>query len=164
MREFSDETVSQLVEQLNKVAGGVPSSQVGKAGQPSEVTIREAMIETAFLVAAVDGNVSDIEVMQFADTVESLFGADGDPKAILSAMAKRLETEGWDKRAKSVARALDGTGRGEQAYRLAVAVAFVDDVVEHAEVAALDVLSRSLEVPEDRAHEIMGEVRKELFG
>jgi hypothetical protein len=72
MREFSDETVSQLVEQLNKVAGGVPSSQVGKAGQPSEVTIREAMIETAFLVAAVDGNVSDIEVMQFADTVESV--------------------------------------------------------------------------------------------
>lgn len=164
MREFSEETISQLVEQLNKVTGGVPSSQVGRAGDPSEVTIREAMIETAFLVAAVDGNVSDIEVMQFADTVETLFGADGEAKEILSAMAKRLDSEGWDKRAKSVARALDGSGRGEQAYRLAVAVAFVDDVVEHAEIAALDVLARSLEVPEDRAHEIMGEVRKELFG
>jgi len=164
VREFSEDTVAQLVEQLNKVTQGSPVSQAKPREEASEVTIREAMIETAFLVAAVDGNISDIEVMQFAETVESLFGANGDPKEILQAMAKRLDGEGWDARAKSVARALAGTGRGEQAYRLAVAVAFVDDVVEHAEVAALDLLATALEVGDTRAHEIMAEVRKELFG
>jgi tellurite resistance protein len=65
---------------------------------------------------------------------------------------------------KTIASILAGTEHAEQAYRLAASVAFVDDHVEHAEAAALDSFARALGIDDGRAHEIMREVRAELFG
>ena len=166
MRELAPETMAQLVEQLNDIAAGSPAAQAAKPGAGDDVGVREALVEIAFLVAAVDGEVSPLEVAQFGGAIEAAFGDDNDldVKAMLAQMASRLEAEGWDKRMKAVARALAGSKDAESAYRIAVGVAFVDDDVAHAEAAALEAFARALGVSDDRAHAIMGEVREELFG
>lgn len=165
MREFAPDTMAQLVEQLNKIAPSTTTETTAAKGPGADVKVKEAIVEIAFLVAAVDGEVTALEVAQFGEAVDAAFGdAETNPKELLAAMASRLESEGWDKRAKAVTRALAGTDHAERAYRIAVSVAFVDDDVAHAEAAALDSIARGLGVSDDRTHEIMSEVRKELFG
>ena len=165
MRELAPETMAQLVEQLNDIAAGTSAEQAAKAGAGDDVGVREALVEIAFLIAAVDGDVSPLEVAQFGEAIEAAFGdGDVDVKAMLATMSSRLESEGWEKRMKAVARALAGSQNAERAYRIAVGVAFVDDDVAHAEAAALEAFARALGVSDERAHAIMGEVREELFG
>jgi tellurite resistance protein len=165
MHELAPETMAQLVEQLNDIAKGTPAAQAAKQAAGDDVGAREALVETAFLIAAVDGEVSPLEVAQFGEAIEAAFGDgnDLDVKAMLAKMASRLEAEGWEKRMKAVARAASGT-HAEGAYRIAVGVAFIDDDVAHAEAAALEAFARALGISDDRAHAIMGEVREELFG
>jgi tellurite resistance protein len=166
MRELAPESMTQLVEQLNKIAAGSSAAQAAQPGEGGEVAVRDAFVETAFLIAAVDGEVSALELGQFGGAIDAAFGDgnDLDATAMLTQMSKRLEGEGWDKRMKAVARALEGSDHAETAYRIAVGVAFVDDSVAHAEAAALEALGRALGLSDDRAHAIMGEVRNELFG
>ena len=165
MREFAPETMAQLVEQLNRIPPGTGTDTTAAKGPGADVSVKEALVEVAFLIAAVDGDVAALEVAQFGEAVEAAFGGeDVDPKALLAAMAARLEAEGWDKRAKAVSRSLAGTEHAERAYRIAVSVAFVDDDVAHAEAAGLDSLARGLGVSDERTHTIMSEVRRELFG
>ena len=166
MRELAPETMAQLVDQLNKLAKSTTAADAAKPGSGVDVAFRQALVEIAFLVAAVDGEVSTLEIAQFGDAIDAAFGAgsDEDASALLKECAARLEKEGWDKRMKAVARALEGSGHGEAAYRIAVGVAFVDDTVAHAEAAALEALARALDVTDERAHAIMAEVREELFG
>jgi len=164
MRELAPETMAQLVEQLNDIAMGTSAEQAAKPGAGDDVDVREALVEIAFLIAAVDGEVSPLEVAQFGEAIESAFGeSDVDVKAMLAKMSSRLEAEGWDKRMRAVARSLAGKN-AERAYRIAVGVAFIDDDVAHAEAAALEAFANNLGVSDDRAHAIMGEVREELFG
>ncbi len=166
MRELAAETMAQLVDQLNKIGKGTTTEETAKPGAGDDVAIREALLETAFLVAAVDGEVSTLEIAQFGDALDAALGdsTDRDASSLLKELSTRLEREGWDKRMKAVARAIEGTPHAEAAYRVAVGVAFVDDTVAHAEAAALEALARALGVADDRAHAIMSEVRKELFG
>jgi len=166
MREFAPETMAQLADQLNKIAKGTSAGDAAKPGDGDDVDMRQALVETAFLVAAVDGEVSTLEIAQLSEAVESALGseADQDVSALMKGFSDRLAAEGWDKRMKAVARALAGSDHAESAYRIAVGVAFVDDHVAHAEAAALEALARALGIADDRAHALMGDVRKELFG
>jgi hypothetical protein len=50
------------------------------------------------------------------------------------------------------------------AFRLAAAVAFVDDHVAHAEAAAIDALAAVLDLSRDVSQQILNEVRDTLFG
>ena len=74
MRELAPETMAQLVEQLNDIAMGTPAAQAAKPGAGDDVGVREALVEIAFLIAAVDGEVSPLEVAQFGEAIESAFG------------------------------------------------------------------------------------------
>lgn len=172
MRELAPETIAQLALQLNDIAAGSPTAQAAKPGAGDDVGFREALVEAAFLMAAVDGNVSPLEIAQFGDAIEAAYGDknDLDVKVLLEQMSRRLEADGWDKRMNAVVRAANGSTdvRGSHnavaVYRIAVAVAFVDDNVAHAEAAALAAFARALGISDERAHAIMGEVRQELFG
>lgn len=157
---------ADLARQLQKATAALPTETAVAAAEGAAITPREAVLEAMFLVAAVDGHVSTLEVAQFAEGVEAVLGADadGDVQALVRKMADRLSEEGWQKRLASVERALVGTEHAEQAYRLAASVAFVDDAIEHAEAAALEALAGAFGISDDRAHAIMGEVRAELFG
>jgi tellurite resistance protein len=166
MRELSPEIAEQLREQLERAALGRPARTFGDGAAGAAGSPAEGVVEAMFLLAAVDGRVTTLEVAQFAEGVETVLGADApaDIEELVKSLAARLATEGWDRRLAAVKQSLAGSSLAETAYRLAAAVAFVDDVIEHAEAAALEALASALGIGEERAAAILREVRADLFG
>src|SRR5688572_11111220 len=102
----------------------------------------EATVEAMFLMAAVDGEVSEQELAQLAASVDAFASIDTngarrvDTGTLLVAMNDKLEKDGWNKRLASVAERLREPEARTFAFRLAAGVAFVDDHVAHSEAAA----------------------------
>jgi len=125
-----------------------------------------SVLEAMFLMAAADGEVSKEEMQRFADSIESVVegASEADLEGMLAEMSALLEEEGRERRSRAVAKALKGKPAAEIAFRLATAVAFVDDAVAPEESNLLDEMAMAMDISNDRAHEIMSEVHRELFG
>jgi tellurite resistance protein len=132
----------------------------------------EATVEAMFLMAAVDGELGEEELAQLAASVDAFAELDNpdDPNkkkvdvgAMLVALNKKLEDEGWTKRLASVASRLKDRESRAFAFRLAAGVAFVDDMVAHAEAAALEAMAAALSISADESQEILYDVRETLF-
>lgn len=156
MRQLSDERVEKLKRIRDRSALSLEDA----------VTEGPFILEAVFLMAAADGEVSPEEIERFADSVGSIVrgASDVDVERMLDEMNSLLEEEGWDRRARAVSKALKGRPGAEVAFRLATAVAFVDDSVAQAESQALDDMAMDLGISHERAHAIMSEVHDELFG
>jgi hypothetical protein len=162
---------------IKKVAKGLSATQAADAfvrarEDPTSVSAQqrgkadefEATVEAMFLMAAVDGDLSEL-----AASVDAFSSLDGkgprlDAGRLLVTLNDKLESEGWNKRLASVAERLrDGESRAF-AFRLAAGVAFADDVVAHAEAAALEALASALDIAAEESQEILYDVRDSLFG
>ncbi len=128
----------------------------------------EAVVEIMFLVAAVDGEVAELELDQLRKSVRELASvgvlAAVEPDALIPTLADRLASEGWSARMHAASAALTAPEVRQLAYRLGAGVAFVDDHVESAEAAALDSLAKTFGLSDDESHAILVEVQKTLFG
>lgn len=129
----------------------------------------DATIEGMFLMAAVDGAVAGQEVDQLAATMQAMLDTRErrgpfDIDATLVELSRRLERDGWTARLDEVARRLRTEESRSFAFRLAAAVAFVDDHVAHAEAAAIDALAAALGLSNDVSQQILHDVRDTLFG
>jgi hypothetical protein len=129
----------------------------------------EAILEAMFLMAAVDGQIADDEVGQLAASVQAIVDTTGgklklDLVPAMEELGTRLARDGWKGRLDTLARRLRSEESRTFAFRLAAAVAFVDDNVVHAEAAAIDALAGALGIPADDSQRILGEVQEELFG
>jgi hypothetical protein len=129
----------------------------------------DATIEAMFLMAAVDGAVAGLEVSQLAATMQAMLDTRErrgpiDLDATLVDLSRRLERDGWTARLDDVARRLRTEESRSFAFRLAAAVAFVDDHVAHAEAAAIDALAAALALSSDVSQQILHDVRDTLFG
>jgi tellurite resistance protein len=167
---------------IKKVAKGLSARQAVDAfvrarEDPSSVSFDErgqadefeATVEAMFLMAAVDGDLSEQELAQLAASVDGFASIDAghrtvDAGALLSTLNDKLEKEGWNQRLASVAERLRGSEARTFAFRLAVGVAFVDDHVAHSEAAALEALASALHISSEESQEIMYDVRDSLFG
>ena len=168
---------------IKKLARGLSASQAADAfvraredpasvssvekGQAAEF---EATVEAMFLMAAVDGEISEQELAQLSASVDAFSSLDTrgprrvEAGPLLSAMNDRLEKDGWNQRLASVAERLQGQEARTFAFRLAAGVAFVDDHVGHAEAAALEALASAFHISSDESQEILYDVRDSLFG
>jgi hypothetical protein len=129
----------------------------------------EAILEAMFLMAAVDGQIAPDEVGQLAASVQAILDTTGgtlklDLGPAMDELGVRLARDGWKGRLDTLARRLGSEESRSFAFRLAAAVAFVDDNVVHAEAAAIDALAGALGIPADDSQRILGEVQEELFG
>jgi len=129
----------------------------------------EAILEAMFLMAAVDGQIADDEVGQLAASVQAIVDTTGgklklDLVPAMDELGARLARDGWKGRLDTLAKRLVSEESRTFAFRLAAAVAFVDDNVVHAEAAAIDALAGALGIPADDSQRILGEVQEELFG
>jgi hypothetical protein len=129
----------------------------------------EAILEAMFLMAAVDGDIAPDEVGQLAASVQAIVDTSGgdyklDLGPALDELAARLKRDGWKVRLDTLARRLPTQESRAFAFRLAAAVAFIDDNVVHAEAAAIDALSAALVLSGDESQRILAEVQEELFG
>ncbi|HEX9297521.1 MAG TPA: hypothetical protein VF881_16880 [Polyangiaceae bacterium] len=159
MRQLSPERVDKLKHISRESRRPAAASGDAMADAPF-------IVEAMFLMAAADGQITTGEIQRFADSVTTILGdvSESDLEGMLSEMNSALEEEGWDRRARAVGRALKGGPGAEMAFRLATAVAFIDDSVTAEESVAFDEMATAMEIPADRAHEIMSEVHRQLFG
>lgn len=127
----------------------------------------EAIAELMFLLAAVDGEVAEIELGQLRKSLRELSEvgvlAAIDADVLVPAFATRLSDEGWSSRMHAAAATITTPDVQRLAYRLAAGVAFVDDRVEAAESAALDSLAKTFEIEGEESHQILVEVQERLF-
>src|SRR6478735_11026656 len=148
MRELSAEKIDKL-KAMSEGAG------LDEGGSDAS-----SILEAMFLMAAADGEVSPEEMQHFANSMESIMegASEADLEGTLADMSALLQEEGWERRSRAVAKALKGKPAAEIAFRLATAVAFVDDAVAPEESNALDEMAMEMDISNDRAHEIMSEV------
>jgi tellurite resistance protein len=168
-------------ERLAKLAGGLSVDDAARAyarrtqgatldgEERAKADELDATIEAMFLMAAVDGSVAGQEVAQLAAMMQAMFDTRDrqgpiDLDATLIDLSRRLERDGWTARLDDVTRRLRTDESRSFAFRLAAAVAFVDDHVAHAEAAAIDALAASLNLSRDVSQQILSEVRDTLFG
>ena len=165
---------------IQRVAKGLSAKQAADAfvrarEDPASVSPRdldkaaefEATVEAMFLMAAVDGDLSDNELAQLAASVDAFAELGGKKKVdagpLLVKMNALLEKEGWNARLAAVAGRLRVPESRAFAFRLAAGVAFVDDHVAHAEAAALEAFASALQIGSDESQEILYDVRESLF-
>jgi tellurite resistance protein len=129
----------------------------------------EATVEAMFLMAAVDGDLGAEELAQLAASVDAFSSLEGsqprnvDTPALLGVLNDKLAKDGWNKRLAAVAARLRDHESRAFAFRLAAGVAFVDDIVAHAEAAALEAMASALTISADESQEILYDVREALF-
>lgn len=170
-----------LGKRIEKIATGVSVADAirayvkrrtldGEAVDPVDEERQEvlAIVEVMFLMAAVDGHISDVELMQMAASVQALrdiHSIEGlDLKVTLDQLNQALADDGWTERVHRAASRLRTPDARTFAFRLAAAVAFVDDHVRHAEAAALANLQRELGLEKREADALLEDVHEMLFG
>ncbi len=126
-----------------------------------------AIVEIMFLMAAVDGEISEEEIQQLHASIEAL----ADMRAaklnlgeVFDTLNAKLGNEGWKRRLEDATSRLHTPDAKPFAFRLAAGVAFADDFVAHAEAAAIDALANALELGRDDSQTILREVHETLFG
>lgn len=149
---------------MSSVQGTVP------APDPETETQEEllAIIEVMFLMAAVDGEISDQEVEELQASVYALSDMRAvDPielDATMKQLNAKLEAEGWKARLDDAASRIRAPEAKSFAFQLAAGVAFVDDFVAHAEAAAIDSLARALGLSKDESQALLRDVHETIFG
>lgn len=125
-------------------------------------------LEAMFLMAAVDGSVSDAELTRVRATFEKLVVTAGDTTrldfgALLDGFRQALEKDGWQARLASVAARIPTLDGRALAFKLASAVAFVDDQVESAEAAGIEALAAAFGLDADQSQELLKQAFDEVF-
>lgn len=98
----------------------------------------EAVVTSAFVIAAADGSASDREYDALLDRLELLGDVDRDRiDELLATEANELEANGFDARIARVGDLIDGRDAAEAVFVVAMAIALADDEVssEEREVA-----------------------------
>lgn len=132
------------------------------AEQEAAASALFGFLGAAFLVAAADGCVSDLEVKQFADVLGVLSGGVLTPPTVEDATddwAALLAEDGYETSLQGLGEVLVGEDR-KLAYEIACGVAVADGVVTHEEDAVLLDLARTLQLHEAEAASIRGDVER----
>lgn len=126
-----------------------------------------AIVEVMFLMAAVDGEISDEEVDELRASVYALsdMRAVGDIRLdeTMKSLGEKLAQDGWKTRLREAASRIRAPEAKCFAFQLAAGVAFVDDFVAHAEAAAIDSLAQALGLEKEESQGLLREVHETLF-
>lgn len=170
----------ELDDRLKKIATGMSVAnaidaymeQLAEAGAPVDpqrerVDELLAIVEVMFLMAAVDGEISDEEVDELRASVHALQDMQTVGEIRLDEtmrdLAKKLAVDGWNARLRDAASRIRAPEAKEFAFQLAAGVAFVDDFVAHAEAAAIDSLAQALGLDKEESQALLREVHETLF-
>lgn len=127
-----------------------------------------AIIEVMYLMAAVDGEISDDEVQELQASVHALADMQAveplELESTMRALGEKLESDGWTARLHDAASRIHAPDAKEFAFQLAAGVAFVDDFVAHAEAAAIDSLGSALGLDPEKTQRLLRDVHETIFG
>lgn len=171
----------KLEERLEKIATGMSVSdaigsymdELEANGTPVDDPAAEAraemmaIVEVMFLMAAVDGEVSEDEIRELRASLQAIRDMNELPgfelEAVLEELGEQLAAEGWKQRLEKAAAAIKAPEARSFAFQLAASVAFVDDFVAHAEAAAIDSLAQAFGFEKEESQDLLREVHENLF-
>ena len=124
-----------------------------------------ALFEAAYLMMAADGKVKNVEREVLKEALEVVTDSKVRGvyiEAMLDGAARRLATEGMERRVEAVVASLrEDTVLAEIAFVLCGAVALADGVVHEKEQALLDALSDGLGISREKAKALVDEIGQE---
>jgi len=168
------------IERLRAAKRGVPANVAGAApvlrrqleaeqqGTAAEVTEADriqarrllAILEIAFLAAAADGELSDVEIVNLGNSISSWLGGEISVEniaTVLDRFAAVFADQGFEARLGFAAEALDPEGARE-AYTLSCILLACDTDVREEELGALGDIADALQIPEEEAQARFDEI------
>jgi hypothetical protein len=121
----------------------------------------DVLLELAYLMTAADGRLADAELAAYRQIVASIRGAapsEADVSALLERFGGTVEKSEIEARVRAIAPTLPADLR-ELAFKLAIGLALVDDDAHDAENELVGVFFTALDLAEERADALAGEVR-----
>lgn len=132
------------------------------AANEAQATEFGAFVETAYLIAAADGNVSDNEAQRLAHGISQLTQGritDQQIQDHMQAAASRLQNEGRDGRIQSVASVISDPGLRRATLLAGCGVAWLDRGVGEKEGLTLQALARAFDIPINELHQLMAQAK-----
>lgn len=120
----------------------------------------EAVVTSAFLIAAADGAASEQEYDALLDRLEILGGVERDKiDELLTAASSELEASGFEPRIARVGELVGDKEGAEAAFRVAMAVALADDEVSGEERELALQLAAGMGIPGVDLDAVLAELR-----
>lgn len=132
------------------------------AANEAQATEFGAFVETAYLIAAADGNVSDSEAQRLAHGISQLTQGritDQQIQDHMQAAASRLQSEGRDGRIRAVASVIADPGLRRATLLAGSGVAWLDRGVGEKEGLTLQALARAFDIPINELHQLMAQAK-----
>jgi phosphoenolpyruvate synthase/pyruvate phosphate dikinase len=159
-----------MLEKMNAYTDMLARDQAQAAQQEAEQSAQNekqsiefgAFVETAYVVAAADGNPSEAEIASLSRGVSELTQgrySQEDIHKMVQAAAERLETEGKDARIGAIASVITDPGLRRAAFLVAAGLAWLDRGVGEKEGLRLQALSKAFEIPMNEMHQLLGQAK-----
>lgn len=160
--------IQALLDQMGSYKEVLEKEQAAQQQVQAEQTREEqqasgeltALIEAAYLVAAADGRVSDVESRRLVERIGQVTGGRFSAAYIeetLRGAADRVHGDGAPARAESIASALPSDELRRAALLVASAVAWAEGGVGEREGLALQALARAFGIPIGEMQRILGQ-------
>jgi tellurite resistance protein len=165
MRRLDGQRLERLEPLAAQALAAIETTGWGE-GEGAPALVVDALLEAMFLMAVADGVVQEEEIRQFARSCERLLGdvTEGDVEGMFMAWAGGLAEDGWEARMRSISGTVAGTDLAELAFRLAVALAVVDDRLVREEADGIEIMAQALGIDPERSRRIVREVHAEIVG
>jgi tellurite resistance protein len=160
----SDEGAPFRVLALSAASFGArpaPDATVPTGFDPMAVSLFEAIVETAYLVAAADGHVDDAERRAFETLVVTACGGIVPPRqvtALVADLADQVSEDGLERRIEVLARMVPSSEHRLELLRVAALLALSSEGIGKEEQGVLDRLLVAFALPKGSLEQVLSEV------
>ena len=163
--------LNSMLEQMTAYKDMLEREQAQKAQHEAEqnaaneaqATEFGAFVETAYLIAAADGTVSESERQRLSHGISQLTQGKLNDQQIqehMQAAASRFQSEGRDGRIQAVASVISDPNLRRAALLVAAGVAWLDRGVGEKEGLALQAISRAFDIPINDMHKLLAQAKQ----
>lgn len=162
MSGFSETIQKEVALKQEEQAHAAVQEANAAAENQRKTTEFGALVETAYLVAAADGKVSDNEMSRISQEISQLTKGEigeSDVHAYMQTAASNFESDGRDSRIGSVSSVISDPGLRRIALLIGAKVAWLDRGIGEKEGLALQAISRAFDIPINEMHQLLGQAK-----
>jgi hypothetical protein len=162
--------LASMLAKMNSYTEMLERDQAQAQQQQAEESVKNeraslefsAFVETAYIIAAADGNPSEAELASLRRGVAELTQgrySEEEIHKMVQAAAERLETEGKDARIQAVGSVITDPGLRRAAFLVGASLAWLDRGVGEKEGLRLQAISRAFDIPMNEMHQLLGQAK-----
>lgn len=160
-----------MLEKMNAYTQMLEQEQAQKQQQEAQQSVENeqhslrfgAFVETAYLIAAADGHVSDAETESLSRGISELtqgrFGQE-EIHRMMQTAAERLQSDGRDGRIQAIASVLTDAELRKAALLVGAGVSWLDRGIGEKEGLTLQAISRAFGIPINDMHKLLAQAKQ----